>query len=80
MPPGRTEQSAPVASEPDWKVAQVSRFRSSPNQQIASRRPPAAQRAINEFERMNAQTDAQLSAKGMDRADVARVVFEKHFV
>ena len=39
----------------------------------------AAQRAINEFERMNAQTDAQLSALGLARTDVARLVFEKHF-
>jgi hypothetical protein len=39
----------------------------------------ASQRAIREFERLNNQTDAQLSAQGMGRADVARVVFEKHF-
>jgi hypothetical protein len=40
----------------------------------------AAQRAIKDFERMNNQTDAQLSAQGMDRAEIARVVYEKHFV
>jgi len=39
----------------------------------------AGQRAANEFDRMNNQTDAQLAASGMTRADVARQVFEKHY-
>jgi predicted TIM-barrel enzyme len=40
----------------------------------------AAQQATVDFERMNNRTDAQLSNEGMHRADVARVVFERHFV
>ena len=39
----------------------------------------AAQQATADYERMNNRTDAQLSNDGMRRADVARVVFERHF-
>ena len=39
----------------------------------------AAQQATAEFERMNARTDAQLAAQGLQRSDVSRVVFERHF-
>ena len=39
----------------------------------------AAQRATNDFERMNARTDAQLAASGYRRADLGRVVFERYF-
>ena len=39
----------------------------------------AAQRAADDFQRINARTDAQLAADGIRRADVARVVFERHF-
>ena len=39
----------------------------------------AAQRATNDFERMNAKTDAQLAANGLHRTDLGRVVFERHF-
>ena len=39
----------------------------------------AAQQAANEFERMNNRTDAQLATHGMARADVARMIFEKHY-
>ncbi len=39
----------------------------------------AAQRAANDFQRMNARTDARLADDGIRRADVARRVFERHF-
>jgi hypothetical protein len=39
----------------------------------------AAQRAADDFQRINARTDAQLAADGLRRADVARIVFERHF-
>lgn len=39
----------------------------------------AAQRATNDFERINARTDAQLAADGLCRGDVARVVYERYF-
>ena len=39
----------------------------------------AAQRAADDFQRINARTDAQLAADGISRADVARIVFEQHF-
>jgi hypothetical protein len=39
----------------------------------------AAHRATNDFERMNARTDAQLAASGYQRADLGRVVFERYF-
>jgi len=39
----------------------------------------AAQQATVDYERMNNRTDTQLSTEGMRRADVARVVFERHF-
>ena len=39
----------------------------------------AGQRAANDFRRINARTDAQLAADGIGRADVARIVFERHF-
>lgn len=39
----------------------------------------AAQRATNDFERMNNRTDAQLAAAGLRREDVARVVLERYF-
>lgn len=39
----------------------------------------AAQKATNEFERMNSRTDDQLAAMGLARTDVSRIVFEKHF-
>ena len=39
----------------------------------------AAQRAADEFERINAGTDARLAADGIARAEVARIVFERHF-
>ena len=39
----------------------------------------AAQRAADDFQRMNARTDAQLAADSISRADVARIVFERHF-
>ncbi len=39
----------------------------------------AAQRAADDFQRTNARTDAQLAADGLRRADVARIVFERHF-
>ena len=39
----------------------------------------AAQRAADDFQRINARTDAQLAAGGIARADVARIVFERHF-
>ena len=39
----------------------------------------AAQRATADFERMSRQTDAQLAAKGLERAEIARVVFNRHF-
>ena len=38
----------------------------------------ASQRATNDFERMNAKTDAQLAANGLHRTDLGRVVFERH--
>lgn len=40
----------------------------------------AAQSAATDFERMNAKTDAQLSAQGLRRSDLSQVVFERHFV
>ncbi len=39
----------------------------------------ASQRAADDFQRINARTDAQLAADGLRRADVARIVFERHF-
>lgn len=51
-------------------LREVSRFFSS----IA-----AAQQATEDYERMNNRTDTQLANEGMRRADVARVVFERHF-
>jgi isopentenyl diphosphate isomerase/L-lactate dehydrogenase-like FMN-dependent dehydrogenase len=39
----------------------------------------AAQRAADDFQWMNARTDAQLAAAGIRRADVARVVFKRYF-
>ena len=39
----------------------------------------AAQRAADDFQRINARTDAQLAADSISRADVARIVFERHF-
>ncbi len=39
----------------------------------------AAQRAADDFQRLNARTDAQLAAGGIRRADVARLVFERYF-
>ncbi len=39
----------------------------------------AAQRAADDFERINARTDARLAADGIRRAEVARIVFERHF-
>ncbi|MHA1108719.1 MAG: hypothetical protein ACTSQV_06345 [Alphaproteobacteria bacterium] len=39
----------------------------------------AAQRAADDFRRINARTDAQLAADSISRADVARIVFERHF-
>ncbi len=39
----------------------------------------AGQRAANDFQRMNARTDARLAEDGIRRADVARGVFERHF-
>ncbi|HUS54629.1 MAG TPA: hypothetical protein VMY41_11570 [Thermohalobaculum sp.] len=38
-----------------------------------------AQRATNDFERMNARTDAELGAEGIRRADLGRVIFERYF-
>ena len=39
----------------------------------------AGQRAADDFQRINARTDAQLAADSISRADVARIVFERHF-
>ena len=39
----------------------------------------AAQRAADDFQRINARTDARLAADGIARTDVARIVFERHF-
>ena len=39
----------------------------------------AGQRAADDFQRINARTDARLAADGIARADVARIVFERHF-
>ncbi len=39
----------------------------------------AGQRAADDFQRLNARTDAQLAAGSISRADVARIVFERHF-
>ncbi len=39
----------------------------------------AAQRAADHFRQLNARTDARLAADGIARADVARIVFERHF-
>ena len=39
----------------------------------------AGQRAANDFQRMNALTDARLAAGGLTRAGLARAVFERHF-
>jgi len=39
----------------------------------------AAQRAADDFRRLNTRTDARLAADGIRRTDVARVVFERHF-
>ena len=39
----------------------------------------AAQRAADDFQRINARTDAQLAADGISRAEAARIVFERHF-
>ena len=39
----------------------------------------AAQQAADDFQRINARTDAQLAADSISRADVARIVFERHF-
>jgi len=39
----------------------------------------AGQRAADDFQRSNARTDAQLAAGGIARADVSRIVFERHF-
>ena len=39
----------------------------------------AAQQATAEYERLNNRTDAQLSAQGLRRGDLPRMVFERHF-
>ena len=39
----------------------------------------AGQRAANDFRQINARTDARLAADGIGRAEVARIVFERHF-
>ncbi len=39
----------------------------------------AAQRAADDFQRINARTDAQLAADCISRTDVARIIFERHF-
>ena len=39
----------------------------------------AGQRAAGDYRRLNSRTDAQLAAAGIARADVARIVFERHF-
>jgi hypothetical protein len=39
----------------------------------------AGQRAADDFRRLNARTDAQLAADSISRADVSRIVFERHF-
>jgi len=39
----------------------------------------AAQQAASDYQRMSNRTDAQLGADGLRRADVARVVFERHY-
>jgi hypothetical protein len=39
----------------------------------------AGQRAADDFQRINARTDAQLAADSISRADVARIIFERHF-
>ncbi|MHA1529107.1 MAG: hypothetical protein ACTSVG_08800 [Alphaproteobacteria bacterium] len=39
----------------------------------------AAHRAADDFRRINARTDAQLAADSISRANVARIVFERHF-
>ena len=39
----------------------------------------AGQRAADDFRRLNARTDAQLAVDSISRADVARIVFERHF-
>ncbi len=39
----------------------------------------AAQRAGDEFRRISVRTDAQLAADSISRAEVARIVFERHF-
>ena len=39
----------------------------------------AGQRAAGDYRRMNSRTDAQLAADSISRAEVARIVFERHF-
>ncbi len=39
----------------------------------------AGQRAAVDYRRLNSRTDAQLAADSISRADVARIVFERHF-
>jgi len=39
----------------------------------------AAQRAASDYDELSSHTDAQLANEGMSRADVARVVYERHF-
>ena len=39
----------------------------------------AAQRGADDFQRINARADAQLAADSISRAEVARIVFERHF-
>ena len=39
----------------------------------------AAQQATSDFEQLNNRTDAQLSAQGLRRSDLSRVVFDRHF-
>ena len=39
----------------------------------------AGQRAASDYRRLNSRTDAQTAADSISRADVARIVFERHF-
>jgi hypothetical protein len=39
----------------------------------------AAHRATMDFRSLESQTDAQLAAQGITRADLSRVLFDRHF-
>ena len=39
----------------------------------------AGQRAASDYRRLNSRTEAQLAAESISRAEIARIVFERHF-